>query len=250
MNPFIFDRRIDGILLSSKASVGLCNVIEREGIQILTVPDNPLLPVPIRDHPDMSLHPLDYSNFVVAKNMLGRYERLLAPFKIRCLPSTSVPMEPYPMDVSLNIARIGEYYLHNDSTDASIQQLLVERGYRKLNIRQGYSKCSTLILKYDTIITTDKGIHRCVQLEGMHSHLLPAGYLELEGYDTGLIGGCGGMLDRSTILFTGDPQRYRYGEALLTILEAEAIRPLYPVGERMTDLGSLIGIYDINGGLR
>lgn len=240
INPFITKKNIKTILISNKISNNLKSLLNCLNISFIESIDNNNLPIQVSDHPDMSIHPITSKKFIVDLNVYSDYKSLLSNYDIDLIPSYDVISGTYPFDSLLNVSRIGNYYIHNKYTANDLIKEFNDLKLEYLPVKQGYSKCSTLILNCDTIVTSDKGIHKAIISKGLNSHLLPQGGIELQGYDTGFIGGTGGLIGPNTLLLSGDLDLYEHGEALKSLLKHLNIKAVYPKGEKLVDLGSII----------
>ncbi|WP_425540163.1 DUF6873 family GME fold protein [Microaceticoccus formicicus] len=240
INPFITKKNIKTILISNKISDKLRLFITNLNINIIESVDNKSLPNPVSDHPDMSIHPINSNVFMVDVNVFSDYQDLLSNYPIDIIPSNDALGEMYPYDSLLNVSRIGNYFIHNNYTSDDLIRWFNNLKFEHLPVKQGYSKCSTLILNCDTIVTSDKGIHKAIISKGLNSYLIPPGGIELKGYDTGFIGGTGGMISPDTLLLSGDLELYEHGEFLKIILDDLKIKAVYPKDEKLVDLGSII----------
>lgn len=74
-----------------------------------------------------------------------------------------------------------------------------------IQVKQGYTKCSTVILSDNDFITEDEGICKTLKSAEKNCLLIEKGFVSLEGYNYGFIGGASVFLkDENTILFFGD----------------------------------------------
>lgn len=241
MNPFIPCKKVRAILVSYKFIDRFAFIKDKMNIDVLGSIPNHNLPGNIDDHPDMSLHPLDYNNFIVDKDLYYDYKDLLSKYGINVIPSYSSLSSKYPYDSLLNIGRISKFYIHNDIIDMRLGQYFQANDIKHIFVKQGYSKCSILNINCDTIITQDMGIHKKLTSMNYNSLILEQNHINIEGYDTGFIGGCGGLLDKDLILLSGDPAKYKFGNKLIDYLELMKIDYLYPRYE-FQDIGSIIPI--------
>ena len=69
-----------------------------------------------------------------------------------------------------------------------------ELGLIRVNVSQGYAKCSTCVVGEDAIITYDRGIAKAADAAGMDVLVIEPGHVDLPGYDTGFIGGASGLV--------------------------------------------------------
>ena len=67
----------------------------------------------------------------------------------------------YPSDVAFNAACTGRYFIHNLSyTNEKLLLAAKEMGMTLIDVGQGYTKCSIVVVAEDAIITYDEGIIR------------------------------------------------------------------------------------------
>lgn len=241
MNSFVMNTQARAIIVSYKIFKEMKDFLKDSDIKVIPTCQSPNLPAFIDDHPDLQIHPISYNKFLVDKDLFNHYKNQLSDFNIELIKSSSSLGPKYPLDSLLNVARISNYYIHNDIIDerlkVELDQLLIDHIY----VKQGYSKCSTLNINYDTIITQDMGIHKKILSLGLSSHLISPGSIRLDGYGTGFIGGCGGMISKDQLLLSGNPNKYKYVDELKNILSVYNISVIYPELE-FRDIGSIIPI--------
>ncbi|MEJ8751043.1 DUF6873 family GME fold protein [Lagierella sp. ICN-221743] len=242
INPFVFNNRVKAVIVSYKISKSFEQLLTDLNIDIIKTLPIEEIDEPVKDHPDMAVHPIDNNKFVVYNKHKDYYEEKLKEYGIKVIPSSNALNKFYPNDVALNVSRTNDYYFYKNSCiDLSIENYLKETSKPKL-VKQGYSKCSSLIIGKDTVVTSDKGLYKSYLDTGIKSYLIPFGAILLSGYDTGFIGGCGGMISEDEILFYGNLERYKYSDQLVEILNTENIKYYYPRDCEFVDLGSIIGI--------
>lgn len=246
INPFVFNKRIKAAIVSYKASKGFKKLLSDLKIDIVTTLAMKEIDEPVRDHPDMAVHPIDYNKVVVYNKHIDYYKEKLRNYDVEVIPSSNELKKLYPNDIALNVSRTNDYYFYKENyIDLSVEDNLKEIS-KPVLVKQGYSKCSSLIIGRDTVITSDKGLYKAYLDNGIKCYLIPFGEILLPGYDTGFIGGCGGMISKDEILFYGNLDRYKYKDQLVDILISENIKYYYPKDSDFIDLGSIIGI---RGGL-
>ena len=65
----------------------------------------------------------------------------------------------YPKDIPFNAACTGKYFIHNRKYTAPVLLKRAEElGLEMVDVRQGYAKCSTVIVDEDSVITYDRGL--------------------------------------------------------------------------------------------
>lgn len=242
INPFVFKNRVKAVIVSYKISEGFEQLLTNLKIDIIKTEPIYEIDVPVRDHPDMAVHPIDYKKIVVYNKHETYYREKLKKYGVEVIPSSNNLNKLYPNDIALNVSRTNDYYFYKENCiDLSIEKNLIGNS-KPILVKQGYSKCSSLIIGNNLVITSDKGLCNTYLNNGVKCYLIPFGEIYLTGYDTGFIGGCGGMISEDELLFYGNLERYKYSDKLVEILKNENIKYYYPKDCEFIDLGSIIGI--------
>ena len=107
-----------------------------------------------------------------------------------------------------------------------------------INVKQGYSKCSIVIVDEDSIITYDNGIANACEHAGMNVLRIRPGYVALAGYKTGFIGGASGRVG-DTIVFCGDISAHPDSTAITEFIQERGLN-IKSFSFPLTDIGSII----------
>ena len=146
----------------------------------------------------------------------------------------------YPDDIALNFTVIGNNIIGRfDYADNRLIDLI--SGLDKINVRQGYCKCSCLVVTENALITDDKSIYNKATVNGIDCLLISKGDIRLEGHEYGFIGGASCKLSESEILFFGDISEHRDYKKIADFIEkhgCEIISLKFP----LTDFGGIIPI--------
>ncbi len=207
-------------------------------IEPIPVPITALVEKPIAGHPDIQVFLHSGRAFVhpdINKNFLIKLENY-CEVKI-C--STGLASS-YPGDIAYNVAAAGNYAFHKKySTAPEIAEYFSESGIILTEVKQGYTKCSTLIVDDNSIITADHSIHNSACRCGFDSLLISPGYIELPGYKYGFIGGASGRF-MDMILFTGRIDQHPDAEKIYSFIESKGLSvyslsdgPVYDAGSIM-----------------
>lgn len=209
------------------------------GCKILVCPPSDLLYEAVSGHPDILLHIIDKKNIIVHKNMNIEFTNLLKELSFNVIFSKNSLSSLYPYDIILNGVNLPHLFMHNIKyTDP---ELLKEVTNKKLiNVKQGYTKCSTAVVSKKAIMTSDKTIAKALCKENIDVLLLPTGDILLPGLDYGFIGGCCGLLDGNHLAFYGDLNYYAYKEMVLDFLRKHNVIPIYLRHGNLIDRGSLL----------
>ena len=112
--------------------------------------------------------------------------------------------ERYPENVLLNCLFIGNTLCGRlDSVDDTVLDYCREENIKLVNVNQGYTKCSSLQVAENAVITADKGIANALKNNEVEVLLISPGNIELKGYDYGFIGGAG-FYDNGKVYFFGN----------------------------------------------
>lgn len=215
--------------------------LEELDVEVLTVPPYEVLYEAICGHPDILLHIVDNKTILVHKDMNSDFISKLKTSDIDLVFSKESLVSNYPGDIMLNAVCLNGMFLHNlEHTDYNLLQL---NKYKKLiNIKQGYTKCSTAIVSDNAVITSDQGIAKVLIKENIDVLIVPAGDILLPGLDYGFIGGACGLIDKNTIVFYGSLNNYAYGTEVLNFLKKHNIQPYYLSDGKLIDRGSILTI--------
>ena len=114
------------------------------------------------------------------------------------------PGKNYPENILLNcLYHNNKLYGKLSATDSSVREYCRENNIETVNVNQGYTRCSTLVVNDKAVITADKSIEKGMKNNGVEVLLISAGNIVLEGFDYGFIGGAS-FSDNNTIYFFGD----------------------------------------------
>lgn len=203
--------------LAASAPLELEEYIVQKGFAVIRVAPLPHLTGGICDHPD-----LRYCRMGIASDA--------------AVISTEEVIAGYPAEVAYNAACTGKYLICNSRYTASE---ILEVGLELIDVKQGYAKCSVVIVDENSIITYDKGIASKARAAGLDVLLVSPGQIVLEGYDTGFIGGCTGRIN-DEILFNGDLTAHSDFEKIKEFIEGKGLTCTWFEGWPLTDIGSIV----------
>lgn len=229
MNTAIVDYRI------SKEEL---NSLESLNYNILLCPPHKRLYNAICGHPDIQIALIDSNNVIVHKDMKEAFVEQLLKLKLNVHKSLYSLEETYPHDIILNSLILGDTFVHKlNSTDPNLLELVKHKTF--LNVKQGYTKCSTAIVNTKAIITSDRSIIRTLHDIDIDILYVPPGDIELPGISHGFIGGTCGLIDYEHMGFFGDLNYYKYGSEVKSFLRKHRVTPIYLRKGNLIDRGSL-----------
>lgn len=215
--------------------------LEKLGFKALSCPPNTCLYDAICGHPDILLNKINKDTVLVHKQMDNYFIESLHKKNINVVFSHDLLGSEYPRNIILNAINLENIFVHNIKyTDLTLMEMV--KAKKHINVKQGYTKCSTAIVNQRAIITSDTGIASALSKENFDVLLVPAGDILLPGLNHGFIGGSCGLLSTGILAFYGDLNYYAYGMEVLNFLEKHNVTPVYLRKGKLIDRGSIIAL--------
>lgn len=146
----------------------------------------------------------------------------------------------YPQDAGLCVCKTGPYVIYDPKTvDPVVLPLL---GGKRIEVLQGYTKCSVCTVSDEAIITADRVIADKAEFAGLDVLRIEPGHIVLDGFDYGFIGGAACRLDQNTLAFTGSLEKHPNCAQIMQFLQKHAIRPVFLTGEPIFDMGGAVSV--------
>ncbi|MGH4124876.1 MAG: DUF6873 family GME fold protein [Clostridium sp.] len=210
------------------------------GYNLLICPPSNLLYDAVSGHPDMLMHILGHS-IMVHKDMDNKFIRELDLLNYKVYKSNSTLQIKYPYNISLNALCIGNLFVHSTNyTDTNLLSLFKSK--KIINVKQGYTKCSTCIVNNHAIITSDVSIAKALSFEKIDVLLVPPGDILLPGLNYGFVGGATGLIEDNVLAFYGHLDNYLYGKEVLKFLNKHKVEPAFLRNGKLVDRGSIFRI--------
>lgn len=195
---------------------------EKTGIDVIGLPSFECLDTPVDSHADMLLSVIDNNIFVYKEYYESNKELFHSLSEKYKIINVEKPCQRhYPEDIALNVLVIGKkIFCKIKSVAAEILNYAQENGYKLINISQGYSACSTLVINENVAITGDKGVYNALVNEGIKALLISNDDIRLDGYNSGFIGGACGVYDKKVFVF-GEIEKLSSHQSFLDFIKAE-----------------------------
>lgn len=240
-NPFIPKDRGKLAIVDGRVSEEILTSLEEEGLRIIKTIKCMEVEESISYHPDIVIHPLNHDTIVVAPNVFDYYYGALSDLGIRVLKGNKKLAGRYPDDIAYNVARLNNIAIHNfHYTDDRILEYIERNKIGKIEIKQGYSKCSLMIVDEESAITSDKPMYSRLKEKGYDVLLIDQGHIDLPGQVYGFIGGASGSLSRDKILISGKLDGHPNKNEILEFIEARKKELIYLSWEKIIDIGTII----------
>lgn len=192
-----------------------------------------------RYHADMQLLVINNTAFI-PENSKDLYSRI-KPYFLDVVICKALKNK-YPDNVSLNAALIDDKYLFckESALAAEVRDYCNANNIEIVNVNQGYSRCSMLIIK-NSIITADKSIISAAEKIGLKHLSIKQGYIDLKGADYGFIGGASGVIG-DTVYFFGDIERHPDYIEIASFIKENDMQYISLSDEKLTDIGGFVTI--------
>lgn len=212
------------------------------GFDVIALPPFPRLAPSVSSHPDMLMLPLGDRLFVYKEYYEAHTAYLDAMAqkvgRPLCAVDTAVSSQ-YPDDVGLNLFVLGKYLVgRTDKAPAPVLDYAKEQGYAPIFVKQGYAKCSTVILGETAIITADPSILAEAKSLSIKALSISAGGVSLPGYDYGFIGGTCGV-HGNQIFFCGSLNLHPNGSDVAAFCKQKGFEIISLCDAPLLDVGSI-----------
>lgn len=240
-NPFLMKAKADIAIVSGELGEEECELIEKEGIRVIkTIKCDDILE-PVSYHPDMVIHPVNHNTIVVAPNVFDYYYENLKNTPIKVVKGETILSRNYPDDIAYNVARVWKYAIHRTKyMDKKLRNMLEKENVQFVDVKQGYSKCSTGIISEKAVVTSDKSIKEKLVKEGIDVCYVKQGYIDLPGFDYGFIGGSIFSLGMNDVFFSGQIEQYNDKESVLNFIKKYGKESRFLSSKKIIDIGSVI----------
>ncbi|MCC5909682.1 MAG: hypothetical protein JJT76_04505 [Clostridiaceae bacterium] len=245
--PFLPLGKVTDVLLDCRVEDEIINSLNAKGINVIKTITCGDLYEAVHSHPDIVLHPIGDKSIIVAPNVFNYYHKKLAPLGINVIRGNTVLKSHYPHNIAYNICRVGNYAIHNFKfTDETITNYIEKKGLTKIQVSQGYAKCSIAVVGKKAIITTDVGIHREVIKYGIDVLLIEEGDILLPGLNYGFIGGSCGFIDQNTLAFFGDLEQYKNYQQIIKFFKKHNKNAVSLSCGQLKDYGTLVPLIEMD----
>ncbi len=223
--------------LSETANPAMIDYMNSKGAVVL-LPRDDRFDLRIGSHADLVLSMIDGTLILdenASKSIFHQLDALGVPYVI----GNSRLSSDYPNDIAYNAVVTESSLIHRlDYTNSLLLQHSKNKGLQLISVRQGYTKCSTVTVGKESIITSDPGIYEATK-DFMKVLLICPGHVLLEGFDSGFLGGASACFE-DEVVFHGDLSKHPNYAEIKAFVEAEQKRLIYFKEFPLTDIGSVL----------
>ncbi|MBQ8603727.1 MAG: hypothetical protein IJ410_02630 [Oscillospiraceae bacterium] len=207
--------------------------MEELGFECIEVVKSACVSGPISAHSDVLYQKLNNSVIIASACQRGNFGYLAASgyTVIEC-----ENLKPgYTTESLLNFIINNEYIIYNPKT-----ALNVNRDLKRIEVKQGYTKCSTVCVNSGAYITDDESIYKILTENKIDCLKIEKGDIRLDGYNYGFIGGASVKLNDKEILFFGDIKNKKDKASVVNFLNKYGMKAIFIENKKMTDIGSAL----------
>ena len=251
MSRFVPEANLPGtcsaLIYGAKYAEKIRKSLDFLNIESILLPDNPDIDPRVAGHADLSVLHAGGEKLFLAPYLKGNAlaDRMQTRGALLHYPKLRQGHD-YPADAQLNLCVLGQNVICNPKTAAAeiVDYLTNKCMKRCIPVRQGYSRCAVCAADADSIITADEGIAAAAEENGLHTLLIRPGYILLDGYPYGFIGGASFKTAPDKLAFTGRIDAHPDCERILSFLSERGIEPVYLTREPVFDIGSAVPIIE------
>ena len=196
---------------------------------------------PVASHPDMLMFFGDkiFCNreyFDAAKAEISAIsDALRLPIELGCEKIS----DEYPFDIAYNALSVGNFIFGKlDHLSPAVLKYAESRNLTLVDVKQGYTKCSVCKVSESAIITADASIKKAALVHGFDVLLIESGYISLDGYPCGFIGGASGA-DTENVYFCGNIELHPDAERIKDFCKAHKKAAVSLSDEPLYDIGTM-----------
>jgi hypothetical protein len=187
-------------------------------------------------HPDISIFH-NGKNIIVSADIPAHVCNALKKHDIKYQQAGEVSGPDHPYSATFNASGTENVLIHNIKFTA-VPVLDLYPGKEIIDVKQGYARCSTLLLDDNHLITSDVGIAGKCRASGKDVLLVSPGDIVLPGMEYGLFGGCCGIINDTVVIY-GSLQYHPQGSEIQNYIHKCGLKIFELVDEPLQDVGGI-----------
>ncbi|MBQ4117194.1 MAG: hypothetical protein IJD37_07435 [Clostridia bacterium] len=224
------------ILVGEGISAKCEESLEKMGYSVIKLPKFDRLQEGVASHADMLI--FSYGGTIITHAEYYKKNRTVFDLAGISVKTTDEPVsKEYPEDILFNAVLTKDRILFSKENSTSV--LIKALAEKRINVRQGYTACSTCRVDDNSFITTDAGLYRAYTDNGINALLVDKSDIFLPKYDCGFIGGCSVVLEDS-VCFFGNIEEHRDYELIKKFIQECGKRIVSLSDEKLTDIGGAV----------
>ncbi|MBQ8392549.1 MAG: hypothetical protein IJX51_02145 [Clostridia bacterium] len=214
---------------------------KKMGIETLSLAPYEKIDSPVSSHADMLINIIEenifcYSDYYEENKEIFSLAEKKGYRIVKCSPPVS---SRYPDDIGLNALVIGKRIFGKEESIApELKREALKMGYAIINVNQGYTSCSTLVLNESNIITADISIKKAAEKYDINVTLIDEKSIRLDGYGYGFIGGATFVYENK-IYFFGDASKLSSYSKIKQTADANNMEIISIMSGEVVDFGGI-----------
>ena len=215
------------------------------GFTVITTQPNENLAEPVKYHPDMLVSYIGKKKIIIDKSQIYLCH-FLKNSGFDVILSSQDLKHDYPFDIGLNAIILQKMIIGlKEHISKELLQLSKINNLKLINCRQGYTKCSCVIISEKVVITSDENLKMIFQNLGFDVLKTRNDGIVLNGYNEGFIGGCCGMLHKNHLAVSGELKLYSDGEKIRLFCKNHNVYITELCKGPLNDIGGIVPLYDV-----
>ncbi len=233
-----------GVIFANKQTIQKMRDLEDLKEHVLfEVPLNKEVDARVADHTDLSVFisdfvcvaPCIYEAFL--SQMLSVQDARFKRLGEKVVRGTLSLKKDYPFDSAYNAVKLKNHFFHKlRNTEPKILDALT---CEKVNVGQGYTRCSTMVLTENAVITEDIGLALHYKTLGYEVLIIEKGHVILPGFNYGFFGGSGGVVENKLVI-NGALRHHPDGDAILQFVHSHGLKIIELHDDPLIDCGSIL----------
>ena len=234
--PNLPTKKVTSVLVDYRMNVTSIKKLNELGISVYKTRYTNSLYNAVSGHPDMVIHHLSDNRFIVSPENFDYFKSIPG---IEIIIGKGRLKSSYPDDISYNAARVGDFLIHNFKyTDKNL--LEQTEHLNKIDVKQGYSKCSVCVINKNSIITSDLGIAKKCDNYGIDVLFVDDSKIKLNGVSHGFIGGSCGLISPQLLAINGNLNQHTNCDEIQSFCAKYNVSIISLHNNKIEDIGSII----------
>lgn len=240
-NANVPQTQIKSVIYGSRYRCRLEKTFFDWNIESILFPENTAVSEQVKGHIDLMCCHIGKNKIIVPQSIKEKAEKIMNNKEIEIYCGLDIASPQYPYEAAYNVAIIDNYFFCNSQIiDPVLFKLLINSKLKLIDCKQGYSRCAIAIIDKKSLITSDRAIFKKATEIGFDCLLIEPGYISLEGYPYGFIGGCCVKINPKCIAFTGTFDHHPDASKIKKFIHNKNIEIKYMTKEKIFDVGSII----------